>query len=530
VDSESEMTDGEDMGFNEQADLKLYHNSTNNHHNKDDSERNQPSPDSVAVDMKMIKRDRRIGSSSGTERYPYLPHKGKNTKTISDEAISENEDDDAQSRNGSEGEDTVGNGESGRRSSKHRHPPSIDNEDNEREAEQYSNCKNKYLRDLAAVGLRVGRHVPTMLKKNPSTHHVSKTPHYPNTQSPQAPTNTPSVKSRKGSNPRRQCQSPPSPAVDTLLRVFPTKSRTDVDLILSKTGGDVLKAIEVLLAVSQSENLFALQHHQAAAAAHQHQQLHHQLSQNPMSVNQIIQHQQHIHHQQIHRSRLSPQPPPPTHVRGPSGPVDLAMDQQKLIEHAFEKNHHNNNNNNNHSNQAHHHNLHYKNASLNNGNNLDESSPSRGESPPSTFPFFGPYSAAAAAAAAAAARFHSSHSSSRQFLPNLLPYSIPGLPRPGDFFHGGSAPGGPLPLVTAAAAAAMSSSAGLTLDPSNTDGHHGKTGGSRGSSNRNNNNYCNASPSTPGSGSQIENMGTVERESGTPPTSCSGSDRASYSE
>jgi len=505
MDSDGEMTDGEDMGYKGQKDLQLYESS---------STRKDGSPESVALDVvKTASRERRVGSV----RYSHSPLKGPN-KSISDETISDNDD---ESHHGSEGGDQEGNGHIATdeiTEKKIRSSPSSYNKNagDDEESDQYnSNCKNKYLRDLAAAGLRVGRHVPRMMKN------ISKGTTFSSTSQPPT-SNPPNVKSRKGLNPRRQCQSPPSPAVDTLLRVFPTKSRTDVDLILSKTGGDVLKAIEVLLTVSESENLF-MQHQ--AAAAHQHQQLHHhqhhQLNQTPMSVNQIIQQQQQIHHQQIHRSSRSCFSPQPSHnvVRGSSGPVDLAMDSHRLIDH------HNNNNNNNTDLSQNHHNHHSSNKVIgghtNNSRILEGNSPPRGESPPTAFPFFGQYTAAAAAAAAAAARFHASHPSSRQFLPTLLPYSIPGLPRP-DFFHGGNTPGGPIPLVSAAAAAAMSSAVGMNFDSGSNN--HVK----RGSTNHNHNN---ASPGTPGSDRQNENVTcTIERESGTPPTSCSGSDRASYSE
>lgn len=475
---------------------------------KDDFQQREDPDSPVALDVKSQQREERRRTT--TDRYS-SPSKllAKN-----DEPLSEPEE----SRNSSNEDDDEpivepNNGKNANSSDQ-------DNDDTDQGDNYKSN--NKYLRALAAEGIQVGRHVTRL--KNSSKYGGNNHHHQQQLVTP-----TPQ-KNRKNLNPRRQSQSPPSPAVDTLLRVFPTKSRSEIDVVLSKTGGDVLKAIEVLLTSSETENLlFQHPHHQqSSAAVHQLNQQLHQLAPNvttPMSVHQFI-HQQQMQHQQRSSSRACFSPTnnttttntSPTSAHG-RGPIDLAMDSHhhRLLEHSFEKsssNHHHNNNNhksNNNNSLTNNNNVNSNNHLL--GHHDGGSPPTSGrggsESPTSAFSFFGPY---AAAAAAAAARFHPNHPAiaNRRFLPSLLPYGIPGLPRPGDFYPGLA--GAHHPLVTAAAAAAMSSAGVLNL---------GTGGGCSGGNN--------TSPGTPGSQHENNNLGTNERE-GTPPTSCSGSDRASYSE
>lgn len=467
------------------------------------------------------------------------------------------------------------------------------------------NSKDHYLKALAAEGLRVGRHISRMMK-TPTipkhNHHQHSHSHHNNQYGfgnnnnnniQNSNAHTTSNRGRRGavaasaaatatmllerqSQQPQQISPPSSPAVDTLLRVFPTKRRCDIDAALSKSCGDVLKAIEVLLVAGEVENHLFLNHHhqqhQPRSHHHQQQQLHHQLSQlhaqNPMAVSQLLHHhqqQQQPHFQQHrsnggggggNRSAMSCFPPTvsPTsddfaqHLHRSGGPMDLAIDPQKLIEHAFEKGHFNPLKTSPNNNQLNHPFFGNPNPSVNNiSHHLQQQhsptegsrlpSPSGSESPSSAFSFFAPYTAAAAAAAAAA-RFNPNHPGGRRFMPSLLPYGIPGLPRPADFYPGGGAS----PLVTAAAAAAMSTAAAALDLGTHCQNNNSSSNNGNGNNHGSNSNTLpvgsggsvHTSPGTPGSaGSHSEaNMGNVgERDcNATPPTSCSGSDRASYSE
>jgi hypothetical protein len=250
------------------------------------------------------------------------------------------------------------------------------------------------------------------------------------------------------------------------------RRKFEIDSVLHKTNGDILKSIELLLGGADAQNM--------------------------------------KQSEQISRSKISPDTEREQRI---SQAMEMALDPHKFLENAFQ----------NSAMAAHHlHQASLKHNNNNNNNNINNGSLSpvaqqQQEMAASAFSLFGPYSAAAAVG-----RFNPGHPANRnRFLPSLLPYALPGL-HPPDFYANG-----PFPLVTAAAA--MSSAALRFGPPGGLHHHHHGAGGG-------------PSPLSPpaGAGTLTEagNGGgncnnlssTGERENGTPPTSCSGSDRASYSE
>lgn len=306
-----------------------------------------------------------------------------------------------------------------------------------------------------------------------------------------------------------------SPAIETLVLVFPGKQRGEIEVALNKTGGDVLKAIQFLVAaggdVLEDRGFPGLQQH---VHNNNHMQggnhpLHHQ------AFGRSLSH----HHQQ--QSSFSP-----------TQAIDLAMEYPPKLDPK-----HPGLNNNLKNVAAHHHNqhahsLHHRlsssgapnaqiladlgvgpSGSSPNGNRSSSISPnSLPHENPSAFSLFNTYSAAAAAAAA---RFNPNHPVHRRYLPSLLPYSLPGMHQPVDFYSNR-----PLPLMAAALNVGQQMGPGSTTPPANAAAALAATL------------HLSVSGSNTPGGIPSENAAgnTMDREAGTPPTSCSGSDRASYSE
>ena len=325
-----------------------------------------------------------------------------------------------------------------------------DEDDNEDDEEVNNNAnaavaaKEEYLRALAAEGLRVGRE---MSRRSIMKSFSGK---------------------RRAERGDISVHSNSSPAVETLLRVFPMKRKFEIDSVLHKTSGDILKSIELLLGGGGGDPK-----------------------------------------QGESRSKISPERERITQA------MEMALDPHKFLENAFQ----------NSAMAAHQlHQASLKHSSNNNHGSSRSLSPvGPQEMAASAFSLFGPYSAAAG-------RFNPNHPGSRnRFLPSLLPYTLPGL-HPPDFYANA-----PFPLVSAAAA--MSSAALRFGPPSGIPHPHGISGPSSSSPPGTGTQQDMASPLHVGIGSGgsngnncNNNSSTGERENGTPPTSCSGSDRASYSE
>jgi len=354
-----------------------------------------------------------------------------------------------------------------------------EDEDEGTAAQKRQQKKEHYLKALAAEGLRVGRHGSRYMKP-PMGNQMNFGARYNNgsTTNTNAHNHHEGKIRRSSSNNNTQnhnnMTSPNSTAVDTLLRVFPTKRPAEIEAVLGRCGGDVLKSIELLLLAatnesnnnnnSETKNSNGLSSHHHSSNNNNNVFTSHHHHHNPRKLfSSIKDFQDQQMPMSLETKSKLPQNPPPG--------IFPSQELMSMISNPMG-------------------NSRMSNNAGNNGNQM-----SLMDSSNSPFPFFGPY-AAAAAAAAAAHRFNSN----RRFIhPSLLNYSLPGLHRPpGSDFYGG--PGGPLPLVTAAAAAAMNSAAVLNLG---VHSHHHENGNS--------------------------SSGVVEHEScTTPPTS--GSDRASYSE
>ena len=118
-------------------------------------------------------------------------------------------------------------------------PPNDDNSPSEEETIETGSNQSKevYLRALAAEGLRVGRQMSrSLLKFNSRSTNGGKSPkqRHRQVQEERAHTHTQGA-AREAS------------AVETLLRVFPTKTRAEIDAILQKTDGEVVRALDLLL-------------------------------------------------------------------------------------------------------------------------------------------------------------------------------------------------------------------------------------------------------------------------------------------
>lgn len=320
-------------------------------------------------------------------------------------------------------------------SSEYRKDCAPGNENNSEDEEPKTN-KEIYLRALAAEGLRVGRQMSrSLLKYSSSSSNRRGTKEHQQFQK---------------SNSRELVSKVPkdSPAVETLLRVFPMRKRIEIDNALHKTCGDVLKAIELLLGQPQGSG------------------------------------------------NASP------FGKGPSAEqesvIDLAIDSHaKFMEQSFA----------NQSNFLHLKQPHFPNPNLNGGR---LPFPNVGSENQSAFSLFGHYSAAAAAAVT---RFQPNN---KRFIPSMFPYNLPSLHH-SEFFHGT-----PLPLVTAAAM----NSAVMNLVPGGVHHHQAHRLNTEG----NGNDSINVTSNSGLTSGSVNCNNSIERENGTPPTSCSGSDRASYSE